>query len=841
MKRLFITVIACWLTAVVMAVSVNDVTGVFRGNLNIGGTPYSNKEVYILPGTENNTITFVLPDFKYNNAPLGDIVLVNIPMSASGQLTLENRQLYIRAIHERAVIDVINGLVDGNTTYNSIVSAGSAQVLLSIQAPSVAEPILVLFNGNKMTDKNYAITNGGFEGNWSNNEVNGWHSFASATGSLSSMVTASQFKQSSNVRPGATGHSGLMTSSMTAGVKANGNCTNGQINAGSMTPDDASGNYNFSDPSNNSYNTPFAGQPDSIVFWTRYVPADRNPSNSVNKARMHTVVTTNARYQDPEAKDYSAVKIADAAINYSTDAGMSWQRKSVAFNYTGVDVSKTAYVLITFTSNMTPGGGSTYSTGSLFNKTYYYDSVYIDDVEMIYNHALSSLTLDGAAVSFTNGQAVSSRVFSDSQYTIAANTNGKASKSFIGYDADNNRVHVYVVADNYSQAGAYSLYTLQMATPVLDTEYAYSASTCDNEPYSDELFQNLTQAGVYTKTIPNTQGGDSLITLTLTILPTYSTATVDSILMDENYTWQGREYRNLAPGMYPDTLTLKTVAGCDSLFTLMLKVKPIAYQFSDSATACLNEETTWHGKALPTGETGIYRVYDSLQTAYGTDSIYELKLTVLPTYLFSETRYVNEADLVWRGKTIQGLPQAQDPYMIYDSLVAVNGCDSVYMLRLFVSDLPVTYGFYEAAICQGEFVKYEGVKYTEAFEGDIHVSAPNVYGGDSIVHLTVVILPTYTIDEYQTITVGDDITWEGWNLSTMPEGKMTLNASYYTIDDCDSTLVLHLTVIPETEQTALDEIKENGRENEWLRVIHDGQLFIIRKEEMYNILGTKIQ
>ena len=70
---------------------------------------------------------------------------------------------------------------------------------------------------------------------------------------------------------------------------------------------------------------------------------------------------------------------------------------------------------------------------------------------------------------------------------------------------------------------------------------------------------------------------------------------------------------------------------------------------------------------------------------------------------------------------------------------------------------------------------------------------------------------------------------------------MTLNASYYTIDDCDSTLVLHLTVIPETEQTALDEIKENGRENEWLRVIHDGQLFIIRKEEMYNILGTKIQ
>ena len=293
--------------------------------------------------------------------------------------------------------------------------------------------------------------------------------------------------------------------------------------------------------------------------------------------------------------------------------------------------------------------------------------------------------------------------------------------------------------------------------------------------------------------------------------------------------------------MYPDTVALKTVAGCDSLFTLMLTVKPIAYSFSDSTTACLNEETTWHGKTLPTAETGVFVVYDSLQTAYGTDSVFELKLTVQPTYLFSETRYVNVADLVWRGKTIQGLPQSQEPYMIYDSLVAVNGCDSVFLLRLFVSDLPVTYGFYEAAICQGEFVKYEGVKYTEAFEGDIHVSAKNVYGGDSIVHLTIVILPSYTIDEYQTITVGDDITWEGWNLSTMPEGKMTLNASYYTVDDCDSTLVLHLTVIPETEQTALDEIQGEGVTVEWMRVIRDGQLFIIRKEEIYSILGTKIQ
>ena len=28
------------------------------------------------------------------------------------------------------------------------------------------------------------------------------------------------------------------------------------------------------------------GRPDSIVFWTKYQPADLNPANEVNKARM---------------------------------------------------------------------------------------------------------------------------------------------------------------------------------------------------------------------------------------------------------------------------------------------------------------------------------------------------------------------------------------------------------------------------------------------------------------------------------------------------------------------------------------------------------------------------
>ena len=188
---------ACVLAVSAKAVTVSDASGVYKGTLNIGGDVYPNEEVYILPGVTANTITFVLPDFRFSGVSLGDIVLVNIPMNGSGQLTLNNRPLYIKAIHEHAEVSMVNG---------SQISGTVANVSLSIEA-DLPEPISVVFNGNKVTNRNYAITNGGFEGSWSNNEVAGWHSFGTATGSFASFVKGNteQFSRSTDVRPGTSG------------------------------------------------------------------------------------------------------------------------------------------------------------------------------------------------------------------------------------------------------------------------------------------------------------------------------------------------------------------------------------------------------------------------------------------------------------------------------------------------------------------------------------------------------------------------------------------------------------------------------------------------------------
>ena len=661
------------LCSTLMAVTVNNVVGAFDGTLKIGDTNYPNKEIYILPGVENNTVTFVLPDFSFNDASLGDIVLVNIPMNTSGQLTLENSPLYIRALETHVAVSMTSG---------SVLSATKAKVVLSIDVEGM-DAIPVSFSGTPNT-KNYDFENGGFEGSWSNNEPAEWHSFGSATGGMASFVTGNtdQFTRSTDKRPGSTGsQSAVIKSKSIFGVKANGNCTNGRIFAGSMTASDGSKNYNFSEPStNNTYNTPFAGQPDSMVFWAKYIPADGNPSNSNNKARAHAVITTNAKYQDPEAgNNYSSVKIADAEINYSATSTKGWQRISVPFKYYSVDPTTAAYMLMTFTTNATPGGGTT--SGSSV------DNIYLDDVEMVYNYRLSSLTMNGTTVSFSNGNASSDAQFSDSEYLFTAKTNGKASKSFIGYDATNYRVYVYVVANNFAQAKNYNLYTLQMAEPVVkpgDTQYTYSATTCGNEPYSDELFSNLTQEGVYTQTIPNVAGGDSVITLTLSVLPTY----------------------------------------------------------------LINEE-------ISTAESAVE----------------------------------------WRDKHISGLEYSDKPYIFYDSLKTVQGCDSIYRLSLYYTSVPRTYGEYKARVCEGDSIEFNGVYYSSAFTGDIVLSQPNQYGGDSVVHLTIETAPHYQTEEYMTIHQGEEKTWAGFDLSKMDPGMLTLKTQYVSADECDSICILHLTVL----------------------------------------------
>ncbi len=213
------------------------------------------------------------------------------------------------------------------------------------------------------------IGNSGFE-NWDNlgsnqEEPTNWSSFKTSTGSFAAFGSK-QVERSSTVRSGATGaYSARIWSKSTLGIMANGVLTTGRMNMGSSnlsSPD----NYNYTVLNDAAFSEALTLAPDSIVFWARYT------AGASEKAGMHAVIHDQFSVQDPINAASEPYVVADANFQFSP-TNNNWVRFSVPFTYTVNTGLAPKFILLTFTTNHIPGGGSAN------------DEVLIDDVELIYN------------------------------------------------------------------------------------------------------------------------------------------------------------------------------------------------------------------------------------------------------------------------------------------------------------------------------------------------------------------------------------------------------------------------------------------------------------------------
>ena len=224
----------------------------------------------------------------------------------------------------------------------------------------------------------------------SNEEPSNWNSFKSATGNWSAFG-AQQLKRSTEIRPGSTGiYSAQLWTRDASLAIANGNMTLGQINMGSTTPDHAD-NYNISNITDVNYSEILTVKPDSIVFWTKF-----SPINASHEARISCIIHDNVAFKDPNDVGNSTT-VATAISNFSKTNG-EWIRKSIPFSYTSN--ANAQFILLTFTTNKTPGVGT--DNGSESTR----DNLWIDDLELIYNgsNALKEITTN--LLNFTHQNSI---------------------------------------------------------------------------------------------------------------------------------------------------------------------------------------------------------------------------------------------------------------------------------------------------------------------------------------------------------------------------------------------------------------------------------------------------
>lgn len=238
--------------------------------------------------------------------------------------------------------------------------------------------------------------NRGFE-NWTTrdelsvSEPVHWHSGGTATGSFSGWVS-SQIEQSTHTRPGSSGSKSVrLYPTSVIGITANGNMTNGRMNAGSMSVT-GSNNYNYTQRSQSAFNTPINQLPDSLSIWVCF-----RCTSASEKAQVKAIVHGDADYQIiANGSESPADKhVATAALSFTRTApnggSYNWRRLSIPFQNTG-PCTDVRYILMTATTNESPGTGSTN------------DDLFVDDVLLIYNPTLSMGNL--ASTNFTPGQSV---------------------------------------------------------------------------------------------------------------------------------------------------------------------------------------------------------------------------------------------------------------------------------------------------------------------------------------------------------------------------------------------------------------------------------------------------
>jgi len=309
-------------------------------------------------------------------------------------------------------------------------------------------------------------------------------------------------------------------------------------------------------------------------------------------------------------------------------------------------------------------------------------------------------------------------------------------------------------------------------------------SICEGEHY-DFNNQEIYVAGTYTDTLSSVHGCDSIVTLHLTVNPTFShDTTVDICDNDLPFLWNGDSQYSFWESDDYDIAFL-TADGCDSVIHLHLNVNP-TYVQDTNVSVCQGSLPYLFDESHSFSQAGTYTV--NLLTENGCDSIWTLHLAVTPNieHAASKTICDNELPFTFMGETFS----AAGTYDITET--GDDDCLTITHFTLVVK--PTFHHFDTVTVCQEELPFYYGDSIlAQAGSYDIHFSSE--HSCDSLVSLLLNVIPTAQGTMTQFVCTSD---------FPFSYGGETFNAAgvysvtFHRPELCDSVVTLTLIEAPET-------------------------------------------
>jgi hypothetical protein len=303
--------------------------------------------------------------------------------------------------------------------------------------------------------------------------------------------------------------------------------------------------------------------------------------------------------------------------------------------------------------------------------------------------------------------------------------------------------------NNYSSSGTYtyittnaagcdSIATLNLTVNAVATSTANVTVCASSLPYVWNG-NNYSASGTYTYTITGgaANGCDSVATLNLTVNAAATSTTNVTICSNQTpYSWNGGNYA--VSGTYNYTIGGGAANGCDSIATLNLTVNSTSSSTTNVSVCANATPYTWNGNNYSSSGTYTY----TTTNAAGCDSVATLNLTVKP--VATSTTYIsicnNQLPYNWNGNNYTATGTYS--YTMYGS--AANGCDSVATLELTVADTSTSTT--SVSVCASQ-LPYSWNSNSYGAAGTYVVHLTNIAGCDSAATLILSVYPAPAVPD----------------------------------------------------------------------------------------------
>jgi len=241
-----------------------------------------------------------------------------------------------------------------------------------------------------------------------------------------------------------------------------------------------------------------------------------------------------------------------------------------------------------------------------------------------------------------------------------------------------------LVAEYVSVSGCDSVHTLRLHVISRPTTYgSLTIHLCEGETaeYEGNTYDVGTEKSVLLAA-KNQFGGDSVVEMKVLGHPLFSSEEERTIRKGEKETWQNRDLSMMPVGDTTLVADYVSVYGCDSVYTLRLKVLALPTTYgADTLNICAGEKVTYEGRTYKRPCTDSVLV--STPNRFGGDSVVVLAVYVRPNMRLSANKTITAGETAeWQHFDLSAFPVG-DTTLVAE-YTSVYGCDSVYTLHLVV-------------------------------------------------------------------------------------------------------------------------------------------------------------